>query len=111
MSELRQERDRIAGRPIVIVGSVTLVVVAVSAVIAVLFLRAHPDVDDARAPQPGAARIGILEQSALEPNAPGIVQEQEQRRALEGWRYLDAKHETAEIPIERAIDVVEARHR
>ncbi|HEX7664876.1 MAG TPA: hypothetical protein VF407_10205 [Polyangiaceae bacterium] len=111
MSDLRQERDRVAARPIVLVGAAALIATVVSAVVAILFLRAHPDADDARTPEPSTPQIGIVEQTIVEKNAPGIVLEQRQRRSLGEWRYLDDKHEAAEIPIDRAMQIVEERHR
>lgn len=111
MSELRQERDRISGRTTLWVGIVTVVIIALTPLVAALFLRGPEGSDEASAPQKSTPRIGIVEQTLLESNAPGQALEQSQRHELEHWRWLDPKHESAQIPIERAMSIVEGQHR
>lgn len=108
---LRQERDRLPSDKLVVITCISLAVGLVSVVVAALLLHSRPSPEDAAAPAPAREHIGIVEQSLTPQSDRGEDLERRQRRELETWRWRDASHETAEIPIDRAMRVVEERAR
>lgn len=106
-----QEREAINGRMVVFVGFVGCLLVVGSAVIAGLMLRARTGsiiAGAANGPAGGDAprEISGVPQSLFESAAHGRAVEEEQRRALDGFGWVDRDAGVARIPIDRAIELL-----
>jgi hypothetical protein len=106
-----QEEDDLRARPIVAIGIAGILVTVASAVVAgVLLHLAAPGVPgfhDPSALRSPAAPTGTLETSLLEVTARGTALRAKEHAELEHYRRLDGGF--AQIPIERAMDIVVTR--
>jgi hypothetical protein len=108
-SELRvpQEADAIGGRRVTMVG-VTAVIIIVASIAISGALGGCPQRPAVSAPTPPHAppQIGILEQSLVRRTERGFALRAAQRAELESYGWVDRDAGIAQIPIDRAIDLV-----
>lgn len=104
---ISQEADRISTRRIAWITVLSLVVgIGGIAVSRVLDLRDH-----ARSPAAAPETIGEIEQGAIGSTERGITMRRAQEASLQGYHWRDRDAGVAEIPIERAMQIVEERAR
>jgi hypothetical protein len=107
----RQEKDDLRARPILVAGAVGVVLTVLSGVVAAALLRAavpgFPGFHDPSATRSIPAPSGTVETSLVEVAERGTALRASQRAELERYRRLDGGF--AQIPIERAMDIVVAR--
>ena len=114
----RQQHDRVAARPAVILIAGTLAVIAGSVAVSWWLLRrdagggARVARIDARGPRaevsPGAASIGGVRQTLIERDEETARLLHDQRRRLESFAWVDRDRGIVRIPIERAMDLAAA---
>ncbi|MGH7271999.1 MAG: hypothetical protein ACREJ3_16335, partial [Polyangiaceae bacterium] len=108
---VHQEEDVIASRRLVRIGVVSLLVGALGAFFAGLILVVNtgtlrPSAAGPHGTQPAPREISRVEQTPIWYVRDGIDLRDAQKRELETWGWLDRDAGLAEIPIERAIDLV-----
>ncbi len=105
---VRQARDELAKRKIVLVTIGSLLTTAIALVVAGVLLgrwgqeRRHEGI-------PSAPRtIGILEQTLVLHTARGVELRDRQRASLSRWEWIDRDGGVIQIPIDVAIDMLAA---
>ncbi|MGH7284366.1 MAG: hypothetical protein ACRELY_22795 [Polyangiaceae bacterium] len=104
-SDIEQERDRFSARRIVLIAVLSVV----AGVLGVLVSRALDSPQASHAPERAPETIGMLEQSPIESTERGIAMREDQEASLRGYRWRDRDAGVAEIPIERAMQIIEER--
>lgn len=109
--EVAQEREVVPGRAVTVVGLVGCLTIVACMVIAGAVLRARTGSavsGAANGPaEPSAPReIAGVRQSLLETAAYGPELAARERRALEAYGWVDRDAGIAQIPIERAMDLI-----
>jgi hypothetical protein len=107
---VRQERDRLAGRKLVVIGVGSIVTFGVAVAVSGGLLGANrrPATTSAPAPSVAPMTIGTVEQGLLVGPARGLDFARDQRATLDRWGWVDRDAGIARIPIERAMDLVAA---
>jgi hypothetical protein len=109
--EPHQEEDVVKVRTLVIVAIVSLVVGGIGVFFGGVTVvaatgRLQPDFAGPRGQQPAPPEISHVEQTPADTARRGPALNQEQRRALDEWGWVDRQRGIAKIPIEQAIDLV-----
>jgi hypothetical protein len=107
--EVVQERDVVAARKVTWVLITTIVVALVSTAIAGWILSARRAALSFHEPASATAaprQIDAIHQTPIALDRHGLTLRKEQRRALDTYRYLDRERTRAQIPIERAMQIV-----
>lgn len=105
-SDLRQERDHIPSRRIATIAAIALVVTVLGIAVAVFPLRDRSRVANSPVPPRAPPTFGIVEQHAIENAHRATDLRAAQHEALDHYRFLDASHDQAEIPIDRAMQII-----
>jgi len=104
-----QERDRVPGVRLfaVLVWTLAVGVVAVGVSTLILHTRSA-DLGEAPAPFASVAprTIGSIEQTSIDRTSAGVALRATQRRELDRFGWVDRDAGVAQIPIDRAMDVV-----
>ena len=104
---ISQEPDRFSARRIVGIGVLSLLAGALGVAVS----RALDVPRRTGAPENAPATIGMLEQGAIASTERGVALRNEQEGSLHRYRWRDRDGGIAEIPIERAMQIVEERAR
>lgn len=102
-----QEPDRISLRRIAWIGVLSILV----GVVGVAASRVLDLPKPRRSPTNAPATIGMLEQGSIESSERGVTLRKEQEASLHAYAWRDQDAGIAEIPIERAMQIVEERSR
>jgi hypothetical protein len=105
-----QENDRIATRPVGLTGAATLLIVILATGFAFATLRGRRIVGTHDEPLPSGT-LGIVEQGAILDAHRASDLQRAQRARLTQYRWLDERHDSAEIPIDRAMAIVAEKKR
>ena len=107
---VHQERDRLAGKKLVVIAVASIVTFAVAVAVSggLLGAERRPETRNAPAPSMAPMTIGTVEQGLLVGPARGLDVARDQRAALDRWAWVDRDAGIARIPVERAMDLVAA---
>jgi hypothetical protein len=107
--EVVQEDDAVASRKVTAVMSTAIVVGIASTAISGWFaaeingrLQVHPPHDSGVAPR----QIAAIHQTMIERDRHGLELREQQRRSLDSYRWIDREHGIAQIPIDRAMQMI-----
>jgi hypothetical protein len=109
--EVHQEADVVASAPLLRVGVVSVVVGAVGVFFAGLILvwvvgALRPSFAKPGGPAPAPREIAGIEQTPIWQTRAGEDLLERQRRELDRWSWVDRRTGIANIPIDRAMDLV-----
>lgn len=105
-----QEADQVNHRKVRAGALIAVVGIAASLGATLLFLRGEPGHAGGALPGGGQPRAtGTVETSLILATERGIALRAEQKKTLDRWGWVDRDAGVAQIPIERAMDVVAAR--
>ena len=102
-----QEPDHVSARRIVWIGAVSVAI----GIAGIAVSRAIDRPDHVQPPQNAPATIGMLEQRSIGSTERGVELRNAQEASLHTYRWRDRDAGVAEIPIERAMQIVEERAR
>lgn len=106
MTELtRQEPDRIPSRRLGAIAFFSLGAVVVGVAFSTAVLWGHP-IALREPPHKTPDQIGIVEQSAIVDAHRAEDLKRAQKDQLTHYKWLDDRHQTAEIPIDRAMRII-----
>jgi hypothetical protein len=106
-----QEPDRLDSRRIAMITALTLLGVVIAVGLSTFPLRHLAIGSDHTATSKRPATIGIVEQSAIDDAHRARDLRDAQRGRLTQYRWLDDRHDLAEIPIDRAMSIVAEKKR
>jgi hypothetical protein len=104
------EDDRLPSRSVWVTAAGFVVFIVVSAFVADWLLHAFGGHIEAREGAEAAPpQIDTIEQTLVRDTRRGLDLNDEKRRSLDRWGWVDRPHGVAHIPIDRAIELVVAR--
>ena len=117
-SRVRQERDEVPHRKLLVIGVSAIVITCVSLVVSGGILNARIGhvrpraLSEGEHPMPAPTAISRIEQTQIDVARTGLDLRERQRAALENYAIVDRDAGIAAIPIERAFDIlIEERSR
>jgi|RhiMethySRZTD1v2_1073278.scaffolds.fasta_scaffold18410_6 hypothetical protein len=107
--EVVQERDAVASRKVTLIVIATIVISVASVAVAGAILRARRAALSFHEPAFASAaprQIDAIHQTLIARDRHGELLRDAQRRALDEYRFVDRQRGVAQIPIERAMQIV-----
>ncbi len=115
--EVVQEKDKVASRKIVAIAIGSVIIGAAGVVIEALLLMAGAGsvkidtVPPGQAQRPATVHIGEVKQTDIYRKAWGQELLAAQRKELESYRWVEKDRGVAQIPIDKAMDIVVEKSR